>query len=342
MQSLDVQIPSTDETGSLGIFHLYRYWSIARAKRHGTIAIDAYVNEWTLENVMLNVLGLGLEQTITFLYRENPTFPEFENWILQLNGGVLSREKINRFNQLAAGDIVSDQSNNPVEKNLSPEDLASWNEQGYLILRSVISLEDCENTIQLICNYIGIDRYDPSTWYNEHPAKQGIMVQLFQHEIMEKNRQNVHIRKAYEELWGRQDLIVSTDRAGFNPPETPTWSFPGPRIHWDVSLKLPIPFGLQGILYLADTAADQGAFSLVPGFHNKIESWLQSLPPGTNPRTTDFEKLGVKPIAANAGDFIIWHHALPHGSSPNKSNKPRFVQYFNWAPPDMEFREEWV
>ncbi|MBL0153217.1 MAG: phytanoyl-CoA dioxygenase family protein [Chitinophagaceae bacterium] len=342
MQTPAVQIPSTNEKGTLGILHLCRYWSINLFKRNGNIPVDSYIEEWSLDNAMLNMLGLGLEQTITFLYRENPSFDEFEKWILKLNGGKLSQEKVNRFNQIASGEIAPDQSAGSIKNVLSPDELASWNENGYLVLPAVISREDCERTIRLICDFIGINQLDPATWYNAHPARQGIMVQLFQHEWMEKNRQNAYIRSVYEELWGRKDLIVSTARAGFNPPETATWSFPGPRIHWDVSLKLPIPFGLQGILYLADTAADQGAFSFVPGFHNKIESWLQSLPPGTNPRTTDFEKLGVKPIAANAGDFIIWHHALPHGSSPNKSNKPRFVQYFNWAPPDMEFREEWV
>lgn len=113
-------------------------------------------------------------------------------------------------------------------------------------------------------------------------------------------------------------------------------------MHWDVSLALPIPFGTQGILYLAHTAENQGAFTLVPGFQNRVEAWLRSLPPGTNPRQQDMHALGSKPIAANAGDFIIWHQALPHGSSPNTSSLPRFVKYFNYTPPDPEIRKVWI
>ena len=168
------------------------------------------------------------------------------------------------------------------------------------------------------------------------------MVQLFQHPALEKNRLSAKIRKAYEQLWSRKDLWVNTDRVGFNPPETSSWKFPGPKMHWDVSLAMPIPFGLQGILYLADTASNQGVFTLVPGFHNKIESWLGSLPPSVNPRNEDIYALGTKPIEAKAGDFIIWHQALPHGSSPNSSELPRFVQYINYAPLDAEVNEVWI
>ncbi|WP_220472639.1 phytanoyl-CoA dioxygenase family protein [Spirosoma foliorum] len=46
-------------------------------------------------------------------------------------------------------------------------------------------------------------------------------------------------------------------------------------------------------------------------------------------------------IAANAGDFIIWHQALPHGSSPNRSREPRFVQYINYAPSNIEVNPDW-
>ncbi|MGZ0787900.1 phytanoyl-CoA dioxygenase family protein [Pseudomonas saponiphila] len=37
-------------------------------------------------------------------------------------------------------------------------------------------------------------------------------------------------------------------------------------------------------------------------------------------------------MAAKAGDLIIWHHALPHGASPNRGTLPRMVQYINFYP----------
>jgi ectoine hydroxylase-related dioxygenase (phytanoyl-CoA dioxygenase family) len=128
----------------------------------------------------------------------------------------------------------------------------------------------------------------------------------------------------------------------FNPPERPGHPFQGPRLHWDTSLLPPIPLGLQGLLYLTDTTADQGAFACVPGFHHRIEAWLKSLPPGANPRAQDLENLGAKPIAAEAGDLIIWHQALPHGSSPNRANRPRMVHYLTMFPAIAEPDRAWL
>ncbi|NOT52643.1 MAG: phytanoyl-CoA dioxygenase, partial [Chitinophagaceae bacterium] len=192
-----------------------------------------------------------------------------------------------------------------------------------------------------IWHYLGMDKNDASTWYGPHEDKQGIMVQLFQHPLLQANRESKKIRKAYEQFWNTNDLWVNTDRVGFNPPETDKWKFPGPGLHWDVSLDLPIPFGLQGILYLADVEPEQGAFTLVPGFHKRIDSWIQNLPAGADPRTEDMHALGSKPVAGKAGDFIIWHQALPHGSRPNTTNKPRIVQYINLQPVNREIKSKW-
>jgi ectoine hydroxylase-related dioxygenase (phytanoyl-CoA dioxygenase family) len=52
--------------------------------------------------------------------------------------------------------------------------------------------------------------------------------------------------------------------------------------------------------------------------------------------------LGAMPIAANAGDFILWHQALPHGSSPNTATLPRFVQYINYEPADHKESRVWL
>jgi len=253
----------------------------------------------------------------------------------------LSATKIDEFNAYIRHRQTPRKKETDFLPVLSAADMDCWNEQGYVIIRNAISAEDCENTIQAICDFIQIKRDDPATWYLPHPARQGIMVQLFQHPALEKNRQSKKIRAAYEQLWERSDLWVNTDRVGFNPPETEIWKFPGPGLHWDVSLAFPIPFGLQGILYLADTAANQGAFTLVTGFQHRVEDWLNNLAPTTNPRTEELYGLGATPVAANVGDFIIWHQALPHGSSPNHASQPRFVQYINYAPLDAEVNPVW-
>jgi hypothetical protein len=327
------------ETGTLKMMHLKRYWSKAMLKRANLINTGNYRDEGHIDKILLYALGLGLEQTVKYLFNTAPEFDEFEDWIIK-TAGRPQADTIERFNSLFSHD--KSKSAQIIPQVLSDEELKFFDQHGYIIIKNAVSKTDCDRTIAALCNFIDIDRNDPSTWYNANQGKQGIMVQLFQDPIMQKNRASVKIREAFEQLWQRTDLWAYADRVGFNPPETKGWKFPGPYMHWDVSLKLPIPFGLQGILYLADTEENQGAFTLVPGFQNRIDDWIHSLPAGTNPRNEDLHALGSKPIAAQAGDFIIWSNALPHGSSPNANTKPRFVQYINYAPADPVIAEEWI
>lgn len=329
----DPILPPFEEVGRLQVMQLKRYWQKCMFKREGQLKGGDFDNEFQLDKTMLFTLGLGLEQTVVYVYQKAPSFDEFEQWIIDTTG-MPSPEKVARFNKAIT------EKNSGVEravlKVLDAGQLSFWNENGYLIIKNAVSKEDCEKTIEVICNFIEIDRHDPQTWYNQHPARQGIMVQLFQDPILEKNRDSPIVRAAYEQLWNSTDLWVSADRVGFNPPETETWKFPGPRLHWDTAPEVSMPFALQGILYLVDVAENQGALSVVPGFQNRLDGWLNSLPEGANPQAQNLYQLGCIPIAANAGDFIIWHHALPHGSSTNTSTKPRFVQYFTYDPARME------
>jgi len=98
---------------------------------------------------------------------------------------------------------------------------------------------------------------------------------------------------------------------------------------------------IAGLIYLTDTAAEQGVFTCVPGFHRRIEDWLNGLPPAANPRDEDLEALGAVPIPDRAGDLIIWHRALPHGSHPNRCARARIVQHLNMHPATREDCPEW-
>jgi hypothetical protein len=330
------------EKGKTGIYFLKRFWTKTKAKKSGLVSPESYTDEWQTDTALLDALGLGIEQVFVYLYTTNNSFEEFETWVLERNGHTLPMEKIYRFHQLLQGEYIQQGSAAAEPDVLSAMDLQFWEQNGYVIIPNAISTEACLATEELVWQHLGMKKDDPATWYQPHDDKQGIMVQLFQHPVLQANRDSRKIRKAYEQLWGTDDLWVNTDRVGFNPPETDQWKFPGPGMHWDVSLTLPVPFGLQGILYITDTAAEQGAFTLVPGFQHRIEKWMNQLRMGTDPRKEDLHALGSVPVAGKAGDFIIWHHALPHGSRPNTTTAPRIVQYINLQPVNREIKKEWI
>ena len=336
-------LAAPEETGALGVQQLKRFWSRVMRQRQGEPAQAG--PEAPVEYAMLDALGVGLEQTMQYLFRTGPSFAEFEQWIIATTGGVPAAQ-VARINAMVAGTdypaeitrwLAEVDADAPV---LSASDLAFWDEHGYVIVPDAVPETSRAAATQAILDHVGAKLDDPETWYK--PNDHGIMVQFFQHPAFTANRQSRRIHKAFAQLWKTADLWVSTDRAGFNVPERPGWRFRGPDLHWDVSLARPIPFGTQGILYLTDTEAEQGAFTLVPGFHHRLNAWLVSLPPGTDPRQQNLHALGSQPIAGLAGDLIIWHHALPHGSRPNRATRPRIVQYLNLRPARMEVREPWI
>jgi hypothetical protein len=61
-----------------------------------------------------------------------------------------------------------------------------------------------------------------------------------------ENRRAPRIRAAFAQLWGTDDLWVTIDRGGFNPPDLPGRSFAVPPLHWDISLVPPFPDYFQG------------------------------------------------------------------------------------------------
>ena len=318
---------------------LEAYW-----RRHGMREpCAAGADMWMADKVMLDALGLGLEQTRSYLAAASPEYEEFRRWIAA-TAGPPDAERIARYHAWLGGAPAPPATRARIEAIeaapdvLGPDAMSGWERDGYVILRAAIAAEEAAAAAQALWDHLGASPDDPAGWYE--PGSHGIMVQLFQHPALEPARRSERIHKAFAQLWGTADLWATTDRLSFNPPETGRHSFRGPHLHWDVSLTTPIPFATQAILYLTDTGADQGALMLVPGFHRRIETWLEGLPPGADPRRQDLSA-EARAIAADAGDLVIWRNTLPHGASPNRSHRPRMAQYVNMYSPDMKRQKVW-
>lgn len=319
--------------------HLPRFWARLLVPPGEAAALPL---EPDLDAALLHLLRLPLQPTLRYLLSARPTLAEFERWIDRTSERLPSLEAVAHFNDaVLRGDRPVPCTAHEASV-LTEEQWRTWREEGYVVVPNVLSREACERTVQLVCAHLGADEHDPATWYGAHPDKQGIMVQLFHGAQLEENRLAPAVRRVFEQLWQRTDLLPSFDRVGMNPPESKAYTFPGPHLHWDVSLKAPIPFGTQGLIYLRDTEAEQGALTVVPGMHRTLEAWLATLPDPSVARTADLHALGARPIAAAAGSLVVWHQALAHGSRPNRALRPRFVQYVNYQPVRMRVSPEWV
>jgi ectoine hydroxylase-related dioxygenase (phytanoyl-CoA dioxygenase family) len=327
-----------DETTALddpAIPALRDYWLRRLQIMRGELRHESDPRRQHLDRVLTDSLGIGQEQIARF-FATMPSFEALQRFVLDCLGGAIAPARVAWVNALQDGSAYPPevQQRHAAVRALAPvldaADLAHWDAHGYVIVKQAVTPSDCAAAFAAVHAHIGADADDPATWHAAH-RRQGIMVQLFQHPALEPARTSLRIHKACAQLWNDEDLVMSTDRVGFNPPEGARFSFPGPHLHWDAVLEPPLGLGVQGILYLADTPAEQGAFTCIPGFQRDIDNWLRALPPGVDPYSR-IPAEAAKPIAGKAGDLILWHHALPHGSSPNRGVRPRVVQYLTMYP----------
>jgi Phytanoyl-CoA dioxygenase (PhyH) len=224
---------------------------------------------------------------------------------------------------------------------LSHEDHAFWEEHGYVVVSDAVPTEQLRATVAALWAFSGLDPQHPETWhhdatkaYREPELAMSGMIEIYHHQSLWENRQHPRVYGAFADIWGRDDLWVTFDRANINVPARPDWQFEG-FIHWDIDTSAdPMPYDVQGVLSLTDVLPGAGGFQCVPGFHRRIEEWIGTQPADRDPFRPDLTGLEVQQIPTQAGDLLIWDSRLPHGTSPNRSDRPRLAQYISMFPAD--------
>lgn len=104
---------------------------------------------------------------------------------------------------------------------------------------------------------------------------------------------------------------------------------------------LPPP---QGVDLFGAFVLNCGSLQIcVPGMHNQVDEWLDTLPDDVRPNQMLQMKgedeaqavlLGArtKRVAAEAGDLVIWDTRLPHSAASNIGDAPRVAQYITMNP----------
>jgi len=221
---------------------------------------------------------------------------------------------------------------------LTAQDKQFFDENGYVVVHNAVPAKNLQAVVDAIFDFLEMDPNNPADWYRE-PHRTNGMVEIYQHQALWDNRQHPNIYEAFCDIYGTDKLWVSEDRACMKPPQHtahPDYDHKG-FTHWDIDTsKLPQPFRVQGVLCLTDTTEDMGGFQCVPGFHRNLQEWVATQPKDRHPFNTDLNALPegkkVVPIAAKAGDLIIWTTLLAHGNGHNVSNKPRLCQYVTMSP----------
>jgi hypothetical protein len=227
---------------------------------------------------------------------------------------------------------------------LSEEDWQHWISRGYVIVRDAVPQENVRRLVDLLWEFDEKDPNEPETWYapqrRDHLMKElnGTgMLEIYNHQYLWDNRQVRRIYDAFVDIWDREDLWVTIDRANLNPPKRTPGNVNG-FIHWDADTSLdPLPIGVQGVLSLVKQDGDIGGFQCIPELFFGFDEWVKTQPADRDPMHPDITGLTITNIEMNPGDLLIFNSLLAHGVRPNRSkDRVRMAQYISMQPADED------
>lgn len=230
---------------------------------------------------------------------------------------------------------------------LSPADWEHWTKKGYVVVRQAVPAANVEQLVDVLWKFDEKDPKDPSTWYapqrREHIMKElnnTGMLEIYNHQYLWNNRMEKRVYDAFVDIWDREDLWVTIDRANLNPPKKIKGN-PNGFIHWDVDTSIqPPPIGVQGVLSLQKQDGDVGGFQCVPYLFEHFDEWVKNQPKDRDPKHPDMTGLSAINIDMEPGDLLIFNSLLAHGVRPNHSgNRVRMAQYISMQPADYEDEE---
>lgn len=223
---------------------------------------------------------------------------------------------------------------------LSEADWQHWITRGYVIVRQAVPMANVERLVNLLWQFDEKNPADPETWYapqrREHKMKElnnTGMLEIYNHQFLWDNRQEPRVYGAFVDIWDREDLWVTIDRANLNPPKRVKGN-PNGFIHWDVDTSMtPLPVGVQGVLSLKKQDGDVGGFQCIPWLFEHHHEWVGTQPADRDPMHPDTAGLDVINIEMEPGDLLIFNSLLAHGVRPNHSgDRVRMAQYISMHP----------
>lgn len=231
---------------------------------------------------------------------------------------------------------------------LSGSDWGHWITNGYVIVRQVVPSANVARLVDLLWQFDEKDPNDPATWYAPQRRDHKMtelnntgMLEIYNHQYLWDNRQQQRVYDAFVDIWDREDLWVTIDRANLNPPRRVKGN-PNGFIHWDVDTSLePPPIGVQGVLSLKKQDGDVGGFQCVPELFSGFDAWERTQPAGRDPMHPDTSGLKVVNVEMEAGDLLIFNSLLAHGVRPNHSTyRVRMAQYISMHPAEWDNEPE--
>jgi hypothetical protein len=216
---------------------------------------------------------------------------------------------------------------------LTDADVDQFVRDGYVVVRGLIPPDTVGAALATIWRELQVDPVDEATWPDN-----AIIVP---HEInplmkpcrtpgtdtIAENLAGPDIRRG-----GGYSPVINFPRPGIAEFEPMGFHIDGT----DVTTLWPGHRYMVLLAYLTDTCEHAGATAVRPGSHRVLfEHWQDTgTAPGGATSVPDLDFADAVPLPGSAGDVIFMHYLLAHGSSHNRSQRPRVALNGVVAPHD--------
>ena len=239
-----------------------------------------------------------------------------------------------------------------VEPVLSEAEVAQFWEQGYLLVKGILTREEAAHYRNIILDLVPRDLTIPAHWGvnagrikpmredNNHTFDTpDLLPMLF----------NERLYRVAAQLFGTPRLRVSDGSLGITMRNAGGDNILSQSLHLDATvppevdnfLFTPEEVQIGGCYYLGDVEAQGGGIHVVPGGHRLDEERARPHSQGrklyNNWKQIDDFPPTVE-VMGEAGDFTLLHHLMPHAASHNRRPTPRVAQFTRFIREDHPHR----
>jgi len=219
---------------------------------------------------------------------------------------------------------------------LSDEQVKSYNEQGYLVLRNVFSEEEAR-VLQAECDKLltterFLDSGNVRAGYKSY-ANGDVKIERMDpvHDISPLFSELVkdeRILSPLRDIYMDEPLLFK-DKLIFKLPGANGYS-----MHQDASWWQGFPIeGLISVMVAIDGATvENGGLELFPGYHDRFRSTPGELRNMNAAEIAEIDPRKGEIVETNPGDVIIFHSFTPHQSGANTSDNSRKQLYLTYSP----------
>lgn len=227
---------------------------------------------------------------------------------------------------------------------LSDAEVDQFWDQGYLLIKGVMSREEAAHYRDLILDLMPRDLHIPEHWGvaggrikphvepGNHTYDAPEFLPLFANEklyaVAAQLLQSPRLRSGD----GSIGITMRNDAQ--------RESALSQTLHIDASVPADVDnfsFSLEevqvgGCYYFTDVEPDGGGIHVVPGGHRRVEEEARADPRGRHLHRDwkSITHLDSVEVTGEAGDFALLHHLMPHGASHNRRPAPRVAQFMRF------------